>query len=241
MGAVKSRPRHSQSTRRVKSLGRLTSKSVRRLTARRNSELAKPKIRETLSQGDCFYSAIYRACSEQKLLHKFEDPIDASDEVKFVVSMREMVADNIKGEIEGFFDNAIGYLNSPSDYDGLPAFALTLVKQYVKDKNPKINKYVDKYLAKVKTRGSYSGEFEVRATVNFLNFIGIELDIRYLNEERNGDPMVLKPNKIYIVNEYEGHYEFFSFKKDSNYPLSDYSKNSRPKGFQPGRYTRKRS
>jgi hypothetical protein len=233
---METRSRYLKSTRRIKTLGKMKSKL---LTARRNSEFRKPKIRSTLEQGDCFYSSIYRACSEQKLLNKFEDYTDISSESSFVISMRQLVADRIKDDVKGLFETAaVMYLNSPDIYDGLPEFALELVKKYSADKSPNIDTYVEKYLNKVKQPKTFSGEIEVRSVVDFLEDIGIDLDIRYVNEEREDDPVVKTENKIFIVNEFEGHYEFISFKGNSKYPLSNYNSSYRHKGFQPR--TRKR-
>jgi hypothetical protein len=231
-------PQYLKTTRRIKTLGKMKSKL---LTARRNKESRQPKIRTTLAQGDCFYSAIYRACSEQNLLNNFEDPIDVSSEASFVVSMRQLVADRIKDDVTGLFNTAaVMYLNSPDSYDGLPHFALELVKAYSANSSPDTDAYVEKYLNKVKQRQTFSGEIEVRSVIDFLEDIGIDLDIRFINEEREDDPIIPIKNKIYIVNEFEGHYEFISFKPNSKYEVSNLNSSYRQKGFQPRSRTRKR-
>ena len=55
--------------------------------------------KNNLGGGDCFYSAIFRAATEQKILDKINgvyETIDISDEMKFIQSFRNLVAENFR-------------------------------------------------------------------------------------------------------------------------------------------------
>jgi hypothetical protein len=258
MGVGRSRPSGVSRTRRAhpirgfRSVGKATRSRLKVLSFQNN----RPVLRKTLEQGDCLYSAIYRACAEQNLLNKFKGHnINTSTEDNFVVSMRNLVANNIQSDVENMFKEA--YIQQKAVEtkenantlrlmrEGLPKFASTLIERYVKlKKEPTpviLDKYVNDYLNKVRTREVFSGETEVNCIKNFITSLGITLDIRIYGSERKNDPIAFKHNKIYIMNINEGHYEFFSFDPNSRYPVSDMPMNSRSnstsrsksKGFQP--------
>lgn len=155
-------------------------------------------IKPTLSQGDCFYSAIYRSLRDKNLLLKFcndinkynKYPIECKSEGDFIQSFRNFLANNIN-----FQESYIGLFlqiiimknedpNFKDDFDLMIQYLNVSIQNLLREYNDD-NKFVQSnqsnfikdIMSIIKTRGTYVGEFEVSFTGNILEKYGIQLNI----------------------------------------------------------------
>jgi hypothetical protein len=181
-------------------------------------------INETLSQGDCFFSSLYRAFKERDLLStvtRLLPNLRSSTELRFVGSFRNLIADEVLANRLPFNFNQHGQREDTYDfYAGMgPSFAAAVAYDEVLPdwfkkgfaKGIKTRAHFLKVCAKaIRTRQEYVGELEVEIAKRLLKDIGIILEIEgqrrtVLPKAKDSLPLVV------LYNESGGHYEYYSF------------------------------
>ena len=173
----------------------------------------------TKDDGNCFYSAIYRAAKEQGILDKFPTEIKKDTEENFIQSMRNRIALFIsKGilpktkEKDGELDSYNTLIQSDVSYSEIVrGFPSWFRDEFPKEQIGTRPEFLARLSKIVKEDKRWVGEIEVRLTKKYLlKQIKICLLIHNSNKEelekeRNGMPV------INIYNHGESHYTFFSF------------------------------
>ena len=181
-------------------------------------------INETLTQGDCFFSSLYRAFKERDLLStvtRLLPNLRSSTELRFVSSFRKLIADEVLANRLPFNFNPKGIREDTYDfYAGMgPSLAAAIEYDEVLPdwfktgfaKGIKSRAHFLRVCAKaIKTRQQYVGELEVEITKRLLKDIGIILEIEgqrrtVLQKAKDSLPLVV------LYNESGGHYEYYSF------------------------------
>jgi hypothetical protein len=175
-------------------------------------------IRKTLDQGDCFYSAIYRASKEREdLLNKLSNclSLDPSDEALFVQSFRNRVANRIISN-----DGPIIYDNTKLRAETNSNTYVSIIENYPEWFREEFGNYgenigdrdsfIQRLASHVREPGEWVGEIEVGIITEELKKCGILLEIRSNTETelyKTSQNMVV----IHLYNPNEQHYEYFSF------------------------------
>ncbi len=183
-------------------------------------------INETLAQGDCFYSSLYRASKERGLLPIIAGNlgINVFSESKFIKSFRALIASEVKagrlpnstdqhGKKEDTYDILAGM---GSDLGAAIAYGNVFPDWFVKSfrKGVGTRKQFQNTFAKyAKQRKQYVSEIEVDITKSLLkDKCGILLEITGLTKaivEKQKDGMPL----LTFYNAYGGHYEYYTFEQ----------------------------
>jgi len=182
-------------------------------------------INETLSQGDCFYSSLYRAFKERDLLKTVCHDLNlrGSTEVRFILSFRQKVAKevldnnlpadiNADGQPENSYDFLSGLGNELTtilEEDKNEIFPDWFKKEFSKGVGTRKN-FLKKFAKWAIKRKEYVGEIEVSIVKRLLKEKGILLEIdgkrkTHLSRMKDGLPLVT------LFNESGGHYEYFTF------------------------------
>jgi hypothetical protein len=181
-------------------------------------------INETLTQGDCFFSSLYRAFKERDLLStvtRLLPNLRSSTELRFVSSFRNLIATEVLANRLPFNFNPQGIREDTYDfYAGMgPSLAAIIAYDEVLPdwfkkafaKGIKSRTHFLRVCAKaIKTRKQYVGELEVEITKRLLKDIGIILEIEgqrrtVMPKAKDSLPLVV------LYNESGGHYEYFSY------------------------------
>jgi hypothetical protein len=185
------------------------------------------RIGQTLEDGNCFFSAVYRALKERGLLGAVKECHDilniSGSEEDFIRSLRKLTADNANFDdmyslLEGLYkttnQNSKDFLKEwMGDNSGLDPKQKAIVKKYILTKKPNKAKFEEEYRAYINTYKTYASDVEFYTVKGLLDFCGIT--IQSLNEEKdelpaekNGQPIIYLYN---AGNRGEGiHYEYFS-------------------------------
>jgi len=182
-------------------------------------------INETLTQGDCFYSSLYRAFKERDLLKTVCHDLNlrGSTEVRFVVSFRQKVAKEVldnklptdldrHGNPENSYDFLSGLgseLTTIIDDDAGEIFPNWFKREFRKGVGSREN-FLKKFAKWAIKRKEYVGEIEVNIVKRLLKEIGVLLEIEgsrktRLSRMKDGLPLIT------LFNEHGGHYEYFTF------------------------------
>jgi hypothetical protein len=182
-------------------------------------------INETLSQGDCFYSSLYRVFKERDLLKTVCHDLNlrGSTEVRFVLSFRQKVAKEVlegklptdlnqNGKQENSYDFLSGLgkeLTTIIDDDQDEIFPNWFKKEFRNGVGTRKN-FLKKFAKWAVKRKEYVGEIEVNIVKRLLKEIGIILEIdgirrKELSSMKDGLPLIT------LFNESGGHYEYFTF------------------------------
>ena len=173
----------------------------------------------TKDDGNCFYSAIYRAAKEQGVLDKFPAEIKKDTEENFIQSMRNRIAFCISNGIlpktkekDGELDSYNALIQSDVSYSEIiRGFPSWFRDEFPKEQIGTRPEFLARLSKIVKEDKRWVGEIEVRLTKKYLlKQIKICLLVHNSNKEelekeRNGMPV------INIYNHGESHYTFFSF------------------------------
>jgi len=181
-------------------------------------------IKSTRADGDCFYSAIFRALKERPddLLEKVADclKISSEDETAFIKSFRKIVAEEIRDPTGSsqLYDNLIAY--SPTLYEETVTAEQGWFRKYFSTQEKLTAAGADGFretaAQEVIRRGTYVGQFEVRIVSDKLKACGIFLNIEtrtkdHLTEKREG------LEAIHLLYDERGthgpseHYLYYSF------------------------------
>jgi hypothetical protein len=190
-----------------------------------NSGSAEVGINETLAQGDCFFSSLWRAFKERGLLETvaYELNVRTSTEVRFIISMRKKIADEIlanrlptdvdqhgkKEDTYDFFHGLGPLITDVLNEDDDEIFPDWFKQEFLLGVGTRKN-FLRKTAKWVKKRKEYAGELEVAIAKRLLADKGILLEIdgttkRTLPKEKSGLPLIT------LFNAYGGHYEYYTF------------------------------
>lgn len=183
-------------------------------------------INETLSQGDCFYSGIFRALKERDLLQTVCLALNlrGSTEVRFITSFRELVANEVlAGRLPSDLDQ---YGHPENSYDMLSGLGSNITniidgdeqheiwpEWFAKEFRNGVGKrphFLKKFAKWSKKRKEYVGQIEVEIVTRLLQKIGILLEIdgtikSIIPRMKEGLPLIT------LFNEHGGHYEYYSY------------------------------
>ena len=170
-----------------------------------------PKIKDTLAQGDCFFSGIYRGARDNGLLDKIHDDLKLSiDENRFIQGFRNLLAESngIRAHYIEIFRNINDY--SFDEYGGTRRIINDFREKNMFTEGNQ-DKFIDAIKKEIKTPGSYVGTPEVLTTKqNILEPIGIELLVYQQNQEI---PKKIEPNTIYLCyncTSLRDHYTYYN-------------------------------
>jgi hypothetical protein len=180
--------------------------------------------KNTKTQGDCFFSSIYRAAKEQDLLEIFEAclEVEIKSENIFIQELRNILADKIAededGDISGLYENLTSLseenVNSYEEIiNGMPAW---FRKEFEYGFPDDVEEFIDIMSEGSRKSGNYVAEIEVNIIKNIIEECGIHLQLHVTpiqkakKENEEGEPI------IHVLNigppQYEqGHYEYYSF------------------------------
>ena len=151
-------------------------------------------VKDTLTNGDCFYSSLFRAAQEQSLLtiiHECHPTIIISDETSFISSFRNLVADEIiadrlpsikekNGNVNVYDTLANGSAEETSNstvykkiLEGFPEWFATDFKTQLGTREFFLNFYA----AGARKMENWVGEIEVRIVKQLLEPCKIKLNI----------------------------------------------------------------
>ena len=163
-------------------------------------------VRKTLSDGNCFYSSIFRALRDKNLDDCIENlGLDKDNETESIKKLRDIVADNSREKLE----------NIIKDREGLECFAnchknfeSTAFSDLYKILTEKIN--MDNIVNKIRQDKIWATDFEFGILSTYLDGIcGIKLKIIYdCKSISDEDDLDLK-NVIYLYNPHGVHFEYF--------------------------------
>ena len=197
-----------------------------------NSRTAKKPIvlynavkKPTLAQGDCFFSAIYRASKEQGLLQKInecsEHDILVTNEDNFITSLRNLVGRNSDDAIRSLYDFLLMLYNSnnqnsknalkvqmeePERFD---EWHKKLMRKYVLNARPDFDNFLREFKNGIKTRRRYVCDIEILITKDIFEQCGIIIDS--YSEMQN--KLVKRKRGMDVINLYNcggAHFEYFS-------------------------------
>ena len=206
-------------------------------------------IEGTLTNGDCFFSAIYRAADEQNLLNNLKechDDLNITNETEFIQSLRNMVSENSESSVRFLYDTLRGYFTANNnninsvqtlidimgDDQGFDAWHKTLINKYVLTNPPNLKKFIEKFKEGLKQKGHYSADVEI----NIVKELFEPCNIRIVSHSLKKFNLLKKEGGndiIHISNNGGGHFEFYSFNTTKNSNKSPTRKNSNksPKKF----------
>jgi hypothetical protein len=181
-------------------------------------------INDTLAQGDCFYSSLYRASKERELLPTIAAGLGVatSTEIKFIKSFRNLVANEVK---EGRLPSSNNQYGVREDtYDILAGMGPSLGAAIAYG-NVFPDWFASSFKKGVGTRAHFQNTFAKYARQRKMYVSEIEVDIaKKLLKERCGilleitgkTEAVIEKHKenmplLTLYNAYGGHYEYYSF------------------------------
>ncbi len=184
-----------------------------------------PVIRKnTKTQGDCFFSSIFRAAKELGILDIFEACLEVSidSEEIFIQGLRDILAQNIAEDRDGKISGMYEYLTETSEknvnsfqevFDQMPSWFREEFEYGLPDD---VENFIEIMSLGAETSGNYVAELEVGIMKDIIEECGIKLEVyvtpitKAKKETDDGEPI------IHLINlgppDYEeGHYEFYSF------------------------------
>ena len=190
-----------------------------------------PELTENLSDGDCYFSAIFRALEYHKLLDKIFEclkiPIDSEKE--FIKSLRRLVAAAVKnGAASTTYDSYKENFNNEIEtlklqIESTPEYIQGFLKQKIqeKEKSRKPNKVAfytydefAKELSKnIKQHNVWAGQLEVLIVKNILELCNVIID--FYSSNKGGEPPKRLPYNIddkyyiYLYNSREIHWKHY--------------------------------
>lgn len=186
-------------------------------------------VKPTLTNGDCFFSSVFRAASEQGLLQRINDSlpsIDISNEENFIRTFRILLAENVDQSL----DHLIGTLrelyltknanstNTLRDImsadDTFDRWHKALINKYILVPRPNVDKFKAEFKAGLLKKGSYVCDIEIYTLRGLLETAGIairssKIVFRTLPRHLVNDGV--EQDIIHVYNPAGLHYEFFSF------------------------------
>jgi len=219
-----------KTARTAKKANHTTTKHANANKTRKNTSTS-VRIGSTLADGNCLFSAVYRALRERELLHpvsECHETLDSSSERDFIRTLRNLVASTT--DFDTFFElfdemfkaGQQGNQNSRNtireqmaDPNRFEEGQKNIIREYIFTDQPNKRKFSEKYAAYIRTDKNYASDIEFDAIKNLLRMCDIEV-ISHDTVQKNLSPMKYGSPVIHLYNagtRGEGvHYEFFSFR-----------------------------
>jgi len=199
----------------------------------RNLERENVHIATTLGDGNCFFSAVFRALRERDgFLEKLKEcypELNITEERPFIRTLRNAVARRV--DFETFFNfyrdlytNDRATLEEQlSDEHGFDPEQIDIIRKYLATDEPDRERFENEYRKYIRTDTNYASDIEFDGTKNLLRACDIEIITH--SESRRKAPSVLSKtvHGVPVIHLYnagnngEGvHYEYFSFLPLSN-------------------------
>ena len=190
-------------------------------------EMLPVMIRPTLSQGDCFYSSIFRSLQERDgLLEKIGTclTLNTENETIFIQSLRNKIAERVvsgnlpfsnqaNGRLD-MYDSLVQYTNNAQTYTqitkGFPEWFKMEFGKHGETLGVK-ESFCQRLASHIRTSGEWVGEIEVQIAKEELERCNVTSDIRRSNAEEKLYKTRGGNDVIYLYNPSELHYEYFSF------------------------------
>ena len=188
------------------------------------------KIKRTLDDGNCFYSAIYRSLKFKNLLNNIYiclPELKSSTEKSFIHRLRYYIINNIKPQIKILFNRLIEmYLDANNNSSDKKIFNATIkglgdisnvIKKFINNK--KFNKkYEDDFINEINkniiTDKTWAGELQVIFVQEKFNDI-CNIKIKIYRVYKQAIEAIKKDmdnntynTTLYLINKNETHYEF---------------------------------
>jgi hypothetical protein len=197
-----------------------------------NTSFKPVKIKPTLTNGDCFFSAIYRAAEEQGILPVFQEctgvTIDRGEK-EFIQSLRNYVSlmceettgssynflrvlyENKIGKNKSSTETLNGIMRDPQTFD---EWHRKIIRDTIFKDPPNEYEFSRRIADGIKISGRYVGDIEFNTTKTILANCHIILEsknerMKTLQKKRTVDGRV--NDVITVFNCGAAHYEFFSF------------------------------
>jgi hypothetical protein len=171
---------------------------------------------ETLDDGNCFYSSIYRALKEARLLEKLKRcyiSLDLTTENTFIQTWRDVVAGEVeKGKVAGdIYDLLLSVVKEKATYKQILEAQPDWFRKLYSRGLPEKNVFFKKTAEKVRIMNNWAAELEVTLTKELLEVCNIELVTHNsqiaeaATHTEDGKPI------IHLWNQGEAHWIRFSF------------------------------
>lgn len=191
-------------------------------------------LRHTLSQGDCFFSALYRSLRERDgLLEKIGECLSLTieNESSFIQALRDKIADivvsghlpysNEKNGRLDIYDSLVQHTGNLETYSeitvGFPEWFRTEFGEHGENLGVR-ETFCQRLASHIRTSGEWVGEIEVRIVTEEFENCDVLIEIRSNNEE-NLYKISEGKDVIHLYNPSELHYEYFSFNIDEHVVL----------------------
>ena len=139
-------------------------------------------VKRTLADGNCLFSAVFRALRDKNLLDKFNNCYKdfGNEEKTFIKNLRLYLSDDkyLIDEYENMFRNIVNNFKTDKEYNVIFKTILqdmgdvrNILKKYKKNKMFKIDnidQFIDNVKEEIKKDGSYTGQFEVKVIEDML-------------------------------------------------------------------------
>jgi len=191
-------------------------------------------IRNSLINGDCFYSSVFRALKERpELLERVQRnfSINVSDESAFIQSWRNMVADKVETYVPAGKNGPLDFydilINKSHDATGnidiiLKGFPSWFRSEFGENFSTVGSRddFFRKLKQRIRTPTNWVGQIEVEIVQKLLESQNILVKI----ENNSARECAVKSRDgvdfIYLINYGETHYKYFSFDKEEYNSLS---------------------
>ena len=188
-------------------------------------------LRHTLSQGDCFFSALYRSLRERDgLLEKIGEclMLIIENESSFIQSLRNRIAKRVSagdlpysneknGRLD-IYDSLVQHTGNLETYSeitvGFPEWFRTEFGKHGEKLGIR-ESFCQRLASHIQTSGEWVGEIEVRIVTEEFENCDVLIEIRSNNEE-NLYKISEGKDVIHLYNPSELHYEYFSFNIDDH-------------------------
>lgn len=182
-------------------------------------------IKPTLTNGDCFYSGIYRSLNERNLLVNVSTCLSLTsvDETSFIQSFRDKIADRIvEGNLQytherdgkvDTYDYLVGLTGNSGSYRQVTNSYPSWFNDEFGANGESLGdreSFIQRLSSHVRNLGEWVGEIEVRLVTIELEKCNIRLEIRS-NRENKLYKKSQGLDVIHLYNPSEAHYEYFSF------------------------------
>jgi len=229
-GNVKNMKKSLEKTARTaRTASRTTAKTATANKTRKNTGTS-VHIGKTLADGNCLFSAVYRALREQELLQpvsECHETLDSSSERGFIKTLRNLVASTT--DFDTFFELFDGMFKAGqegnqnsrntireqmADPNRFEEGQKDIIRRYILTERPNKQKFAEKYADYIRTDMNYASDIEFDGIKNLLRVCDIEV-ISHDTVEKNLSPMKDGSPVIHLYNagtRGKGvHYEYFSF------------------------------
>jgi hypothetical protein len=179
-------------------MGGSTSSSSRKASSSKGSSNSANSfpIKRTLENGDCLFSAVFRALRDKNLLDKFNNhDVDfGNDEKTFIKNLRIYLSNDyhLLEQYSNMFDNIVNNFKTDKNYSKIFKEILKdmgdvrkILIKYKKNKmltTDNLDNFIEDVKKEIRKEGSYTGQFEVDVIEHMIMNSGINIEL-YTNKD----------------------------------------------------------